>query len=458
MPTTAASDPQALPMESQLTHEALNHVLDNNDNFSADDRWLAIDTREPAGGIAGNARVCRVSLETGLTEVLHFEPRNGPWGPGVGAANYHPAEDAVDFIRGLGSAAPGRPYEMWRRTGAMVRVGRPSALHLLDARDVTAPFTPGALRGGTHRHEWSGDGQWIGFTYNDALLAEEERRTGRKVDLRTIGVATRRGAPVKVRPGPENNDGEMFSAIIARVTANPRPGSDEISRAFEDAWVGRAGYRRADGSWQKRARAFLGTLRAPDGREVTEVFIADIPDRIDIPGEEGPLEGTPTTMPGPPRGASQRRLTHTLDRQFPGVVLEPRHWVRSSPDGAWIVFLARDDAGVVQAHLVSPNGGPILAATRGAAPIQSCVRWSPDGGRLLYVCGGSIVTSDARPESPGFGRSVILTAPSDPPPTSPVWSHDGRTIAFNRLVAAGQESLQQIFLLKAPAAAAAPGR
>jgi Tol biopolymer transport system component len=66
------------------------------------------------------------------------------------------------------------------------------------------------------------------------------------------------------------------------------------------------------------------------------------------------------------------------------------------------------------------------------------------------------VTSDARPGSPEFGRSVILTAPSGPPPTSPVWSHDGRTIAFNRLKAAGQADVQQIFLVEAPAAAAAP--
>jgi hypothetical protein len=438
-------------MERQLTSGAMNHCLDNNDNFSADDRWLAYDTRD--GGIGGNALIGRVEVATGRTEIVYREPGARPWGPGVGAASFSPAEDCVDFIRGLSSASAERPYEIWRRTGAMVRMGLPGELHLLDARDVTAPFTPGALRGGTHRHEWSADGRWIGFTYNDALLAEKEAHTGRRFNLRTIGVASRLGPPVRVHPGPENHDGEMFAVVAARVTADPRPGSDEISRAFEDAWVGREGYRKADGSWQRRARAFLGTLRAGDGRDLTEVFVADIPERIDVPGADGPLEGTPASMPNPPQGSTQRRLTFTGSRRFPGVALEPRHWVRSSPDGAWIAFLARDDSGAVQAHFVSPNGGPVLQVTRETSPIESCVRWSPDGARLLYVCGGAVTVCGARPGSACFGLSQALTAPADPPPTSPVWSHDGRTIAFDRLVAQGAAAWRQIFVVPAPGGA-----
>ena len=437
-------------MSRQLTHGPRNHVLDNNDNFSADDRWLAVDTREARGGIAANPLIGRVAVGTGEFEVLYAEPGAGPWGPGVGAASFCPADDRVDFIRGLSGAGAGRPYEMWRRTGATVRVGDPR-LHFLDARDVIAPYTPGALRGGTHRHEWSADGRWIGFTYNDAVLAELEQRTGRRANLRTVGVAAELGAPVRVRPGPENQDGEMFAAVVVRVTPEPRPGSDEISQAIEDAWVGRRGYRRADGSWQTRARAFLGTVRLAGGGDLTEVFVVDIPDRLDLPGAAGPLEGTAETMPAPPRGAAQRRLTFTADRPFPGVAREPRHWVRSSPDGEHIVFLARDDAGVVQAQLVSPRGGPVIPVTREAKPIESCVRWSPDGLSLLYVCGGELKVCDARPGSAGFGVAQALTAPSDPPPTSPVWSHDGRTIAFNRLVPSGPESFQQIFLVAAPA-------
>jgi hypothetical protein len=434
--------------ERQLTFEPRNHNLDNNDNFSPDDRWLAFDPREDDTAIMGNAVIARVELTSGKISELYREPGAQPWGPGVGAANVNPIDGSVAFIRGLTGATATQPYAMWRRGGAYVRPEKPGALRFLDARDVIAPFTPGALRGGTHRHEWSGDGKWIGFTYNDALLAEREELTGEKVNLRTIGVATRseRG-PVRVPAGPENNDGEMFAAVIVRVVPSPRPGSDEISRAFEDAWVGHEGYRRADGTRQKRARAFLGTVRTPEGRELTEVFVVDIPARIDVLSDFGPLEGTAATMPQPPRGATQRRLTFTTTRKYPGVALEPRHWVRSSPDGTRIVFLAKDDDGLVQAFLVSPLGGEIVQVTHGPTPVQSCVRWSPDGVFLLYVTNGSVTVCDARPKSAAFGQARALTIPTAQLPENVVWSHDGKTIAFNRRVLTGNRWRQQIFLV-----------
>jgi hypothetical protein len=442
----------AWPAVRQVTRDPVDHVLDNNDNFSADDRWLVYDTREREDAIGANAAIGRVEVATGVCVTVYREADAHPWGPGVGAASFNPVDGSVDFIRGLSSATAARPYSIWRRTGVRVPWGRPDALGFLDARDVTAPFTPGALRGGTHRHEWSADGQWIGFTYNDALLAEIEQRTGRKVNLRTVGVATRLGGPVQVHHGPENQDGEWFAAVVARVSPEPRPGSDEISQAFEDAWVGSEGYRRPDGTWQRRARAFLGTVRGRDGRDFTEVYVVDLPDRIDVPGDGGPLEGTPGTMPNPPRGTTQRRLTFTEDWPDRGVALAPRHWVRSSPDGTRIVFLARDAAGIVQADFVSPNGGPIVPVTHGAAGVESCVRWSPDGSRLLYVSGHAIRVCEARPGSPGFGDAHPLTPPMDPAPTSPVWSHDGRTIAFNRRMAEGGDARQQIFVVAVPSA------
>jgi len=444
-------------MPRQLTFGRRHHVLDNNDNFSPDDRWLAVDTRD-ARGIAANAVIGRVEVASGRFDPLHVEPAASPWGPGVGAANYSSGGE-VAFIRGLGGASADRPYELWRRTGAMVRPGpqplaapAPLRLQFLDARDVRPPFTPGALRGGTHRHEWSADGDWIGFTYNDAVLAELEAPTGTRANLRTVGVAARAGGPVRVPPGPENLDGEMFAAVVVAVTPDPAPGSDEISAAIEDAWVGRAGYTRADGGRQRRARAFLGAVRGRDGRECHEVFVVDIPEDLTRPGPGGPLEGTATAMPAPPWGTAQRRLTRTAEWTFPGVAREPRHWVRSSPQGDRIVFLARDEAGRGQAFFVSPRGGAVTPVTRESHPIQSCVRWSPDGAFLLYVCGGALRVCGARPGTADFGRSWALTAPADPAPVAPVWSNDGRTIAFNREVDSGGGRYLQIFLVPAPAA------
>ena len=41
--------------ERQLTHDfSRNHELDNNDNFSPDDRFLVFDTRTVAGGIGAS--------------------------------------------------------------------------------------------------------------------------------------------------------------------------------------------------------------------------------------------------------------------------------------------------------------------------------------------------------------------------------------------------------------------
>jgi hypothetical protein len=232
------------------------------------------------------------------------------------------------------------------------------------------------------------------------------------------------------------------------VVSSPLPGSDEISRAFEDAWVGREGYRRADGGWQRRARAFLGNVRTSEGRELTEVFIVDIPERIDAPGPTGPLEGTAASMPQPPLGAEQRRLTFTATRKFPGVALEPRHWLRSSPDGTRIVFLAKDDAGVVQAYFIAPQGGAITQITQGRNPVQSCVRWSPDGASIVYVSGQAVMICDARPTSQTFGVARALTQPTQQLPENLVWSHDGRTIAFNRRVLTAGLWRQQIFLVQ----------
>lgn len=431
--------------ERQLTHSAGNHHLGDNDNFSPDDQWLVYDTREAEPAIGANAVIGKVHVLTGEERIVYREPGQRPWGPGVGGAGYNPVDGSVIVMRGLSSATADRPYGFARRTS--VRILSESSLEMLDARDVVPPFTPGALRGGTHRPEWSADGKWIGFTYEDAILTGLEEATGRKLNLRTIGVATTLGRPVTVRPGKENHDGRMFAVIIGRVTPDPRPGSDEIKRAFEDSWVGRNGYRHPDGHWQTRARAFLGTVVDRSGREVVEVFVADIPDRIDLSDAAGPLEGTTTSMPHPPRGVVQRRLTFTTDRKFPGVALAPRHWVRSAPDGTRIAFLAKDDAGITQVFMVNPQTSVVTQVTRHKTSVQSCVRWSPDGASIAYVCGDAITVCGANPGAASFGVSRQLTAPSTPAPGSPVWSNAGDGIAFNREVLTDGKRGKQIFLV-----------
>ncbi|MEA7538899.1 DUF3748 domain-containing protein, partial [Salmonella enterica subsp. enterica serovar Virginia] len=54
-----------------------------------------------------------------------------------------------------------------------VRMNEESAL-LSPEMDITAPYTPGALRGGSHVHVFSPNGELVSFTYNDHVLHERD--------------------------------------------------------------------------------------------------------------------------------------------------------------------------------------------------------------------------------------------------------------------------------------------
>ncbi|MCH2200626.1 MAG: DUF3748 domain-containing protein [Fuerstiella sp.] len=407
------------PHEVQLTFDAWNHRLDNNDNFSPDDRWLVYDTRPDNGGIRMGRRIEKVNVLSGNIVTIYRAPNATTTGPGIAAASYHPTENKIVFIHGLLNHSRSQPYDWWRRFGMMIDETRPERTIIIDARDVVPPFTTGALRGGTHRHEFSGDGKWIGFTYNDALMAA----TGERYNLRTIGV-TRLDSPIRIN-GPK--DGASFSgagtsALVVRVTPDPIPGSDEISRASSDSWIGTHGYTTADGRKQ-RARAFLGKVISLSGKEVSELFVVDIPPDLTVPGDHGPLEGTTQTMPMPPHGTVQRRLTSTVDQRFPGFTGN----VRSSTDGAMLACLARDEHGVAQVVLASPVDGSRQQLTSFDSAVQSDVRWHPDGLHVCFVQDNTIVIANV--ENSSYRR---VTQKSTASPFALVWSRSGDSIAFNR--------------------------
>jgi hypothetical protein len=427
--------------EKQITNDlAYHHDLDNNDNFSPDGQWLVYDTRTDDGGIAASSKIEKVNIKTGQKVVLFNIKNNSEvWGPGAGAVSYSPKESQVVFIHGLESSTKENPYQQWRRTGVIIKDSNPNHPIYMDARDVTFPYTPGALRGGTHRHEWSGDGKWIGYTYNDAILKGLEESSGKKMNLRTIGVSKNIKA-VKVDANPENVSGQWFSALVVRVVPEPAPGSDEISAAVSDSWVGTNGYIRKDGKRQM-ARAFLGTVVNKNGKNVPEVFIVDIPDDITQPGEFGPLEGTKTSFPMPPKGTVQRRLTYTADSAKPGCL----GVVRSSPDGKHLTFLSHDANGIQQVFSISPEGGKPVQLTEHDSNVSGNVRWHPDGKRFSYTWNGSLVLCELG-NAPFAKRFTLLTSPSSPAPTNSVWSPDGKTIAFNRLVGTGKSASQQVFV------------
>jgi len=441
----ACTTSESYKPEIQLTKDlSKNHDLDNNDNFSPDGKWLVYDTRTGVGGIGGSPSVERVNVETGENQVLFGIPDNHDYGPGAGAASYHPIENKVIFIHGLPICTEKNPYQQWRRTGVIVNDNQPNIPILMDARDVTFPYTPGALRGGTHRHEWSRDGKWVGYTYNDAIMKKLEDSTGVKWNLRTIAVSNQRH-PVVIRNNnpDETVTGSWFSAVVVRVVPTPRPGSDEISNAASDSWIGMPGYTKPDGTIQI-ARAFIGKVNNRDGNPVDELFVVDIPDSINVPGEYGPLEGTRTTAMMPPKGTIQRRLTHTADTKYPGC----GGVVRSSSDGKYIAFQAKDKNGIQQIFLISPAGGDPVQVTEHTSGVQSGVRWSKDNSRIAYIWDNSIVITEIA-NRPFEQRYKRITARTVTAPSNLVWSNDGKTMAFNRLlpIEGKKDQKQQIFVI-----------
>lgn len=389
----------------------------------------------------------KVNFETGKVVTLYHAPNQTAYGPGVGAVAYHPLKDRMIFIHGLFNCDEAKPYGFTRRFGAILDERVPNKVVHAEARAVDS-LIAGAMRGGTHAYSWSADGEWISFTYNDALMeAIEKSGEGSGRDLRTIGVM----APVQSVQVPvndaENFSGSYFSVVAATVTETPAPGSDEIEKAFDECWVGNTGYTKADGSRQRRAIAFQGHVRTANNQLLTEVFISDIPADISRQGDAAPLQGTHSMRPAVPAGLRQRRVTFTEDRKYPGVQ-GPRFWLRSSPDGSSIYFLMKDDHGIVQVYAVPSNGGDIRQITNLPCSVEAQFNVSPDGKTLALIAGKSIWLSDIQ-----SGDAKQVTAPAaegEAPVLTVVWNHAGDALVYNRYVKSGEEMYLQIFKLAVP--------
>ena len=419
--------------ERQITHARHNHLLTNLGAWSPDGDWLFYDIRDT--GFDG-PRIEAVNIRTGEIKVL-YESKNGAF---CGVVTCHPRAKKVVFIRGPENPTPDWQYDFSHREGVIVDWSKPGVAVNLDARDLTPPFTPGALRGGSHVHVWDAHGDWLSYTYNDALVEGDIRDIAVSVPQRRVSVS---------KDHPRNRDGEYFSVLVSRTTANPSPGSDEIKRACEEAWVGTDGYIRPDGTRQKRALAFQGTVVMTTGGTNVEVFIADLPEDLTQSGG-APIAGTATARPSPPRGVTQRRLTFTSERIFPGLQ-GTRHWLRSSPDGSRIAFLMTDDAGVVQLWTISPNGGAPAQLTRNPWPIASSFTWSPDGRQIAHVMDNSVFLTDS---ATGESRRATERTSDESAPRSEacVFSPDGHQIGFTRRTKIDGGEFSQICVVSPKAA------
>jgi hypothetical protein len=433
---------QSTSEERQITRSEKNKVLTNTGVWSPDGQWIVYDTRQL--DFDGDT-IEMVNVKTGeVREIFHSSH-----GAHCGVATFHPNEAKVVFILGPENPAPDWQYSAYHRQGIIIDALADSGNRPvnLDARDVTPPFTPGALRGGTHVHVWDAAGDWVSFTYEDHVLARfTEPARDHDLNLRNIGVSAPT-KPVSVKKDhPRNHDGAYFSVLVTKTTAIPKPGSDEIKKAYEEAWIGTNGYVRNDGTRQPRALAFQGDVVTADNKTITEVFVADLPEDLTQQGD-GPLTGTENRMPFPPKGCVQRRLTFTADRRYPGIQGQ-RHWLRSSPDGQSIAFLMKDNHSTVQLWLISPNGEEPRQLSHNETSVASAFSWSPDGHRIAHVMDNSICTTDV---STGSTRRLTRRAgdASAPQPEACVFSPDGNQIAYLRRVGTVSRSLNQIFVVDA---------
>jgi len=427
------------PSEWQLTYSPISHLLDNNDNFSRDDRFLVVDTRDTVGGGIGNSiALLKVSVTTGLENVI-YAPHGAVVGtsgsaPGLGAVSYSPFTDEVAFIHGplLSETAKLGFYGATnRRGGVVIADGSGDLKGFLDYRDITsAVTTAGAHRGGTHRHEYSLNGERIGFTYDDHLMAQYGR---------TIGMLV---------PHPKAPAGASHWAVLLlpmAPTNGAAPG--EIERAADDSWIGAKGL----------MRGFIGRVRQPDGAYMNSLFVVDVPAAVDVTTADA---GTATRFPRPPQGVTVRRLTNT----------ESAGIVRGSLDGSRVGYYATAPNGTRQVFIIPANGSD-LSTDAALRPVQATelergasggLRWHPSGNSIAVLSDGGVSVTCVKP-GPLFGKSVFLTTHGTGIPAAEalVWSRNGKLLAFNRRVPTwdaggrlvkdfGNNDFRQIFLVFFP--------
>lgn len=389
----------------QVTFSPRNHQLTNTRTWTPDSQWLVFDVRPSGASFTGDT-IERVNVHSGEVEVI-YQAREGAH---VGVVTVHPFADQYVFIHGPENPDAQWQYDFHHRRGVVTTLAE---TRNLDAMDITAPYTPGALRGGSHVHVYSPCGQYVSFTYNDHVMHEYDPA----LDLRNVGVAAPYGPVLPRGQHPREYSGSHWCVLVSQTTAQPQPGSDDINRAYEEGWV------------SSQALAFIGDTVSLSGEKVPELFLVELPRTESDWKQAGdaPLAGTDTTLPAPPMGVCQRRLTFTHQRAYPGLVNVPRHWVRCNPQGTKIAILMRDDNGIVQLWLVSPQGGEPQQLTHNTSDIQSAFNWHPSGNWLGFVLQERIAICAA-----DSGAVTFLTNDHANPPSADavVFSPDGHTIAW----------------------------
>ncbi len=413
--------------EKQLSYTNKNHVLDNNDNFSPDDQYLCYDTRGTIfdNNIGNSKTIEKIEISTG-TETVLYQPESITGeepAPGVGAVSWHPFDDRAIFIHGpdLDEVKARGYYGITNRTGVEVSTDGKGVITKVDKRDVVTdrPTTPGAQRGGTHRHEYSRDGRRIGFTYDDHLNSKYDR---------TIGY-------MEINSSAPTGYSHYF-AVILKPAEKDKSKPGEIEKASGDSWVD------PDGTM----RAFVGKVRAENGVDYqTDLFVADIPVSVDITTA---FSGNGNKYPEPPAGIKIRRLTYS--GKVGGIV-------RGSFDGKLIAYLSPDDKGIEQVFVINAQdvelaSGETVQAQQLSAfhSDASALRWHPKKNWVFAISNGNMAVICAEPGQ-DYGKAMMLTADENER-SHLVVSHDGNSLAYTMTRNSEGENhakeFKQIFVLE----------
>ncbi len=405
--------------EKQISFGNKNHALDNNDNFSPDGKFLCYDTRGTVynENLANSKSIKKIEISTGIETVL-WEPEyvtGEEAAPGVAAVSWHPSKNKVIFIHGplLDEVADRGYYGIRNRTGVEVSADGKGTITKVDMRDVSIarPTTPGAQRGGTHRHEYSRNGNRIGFTYDD-ILQQKQNRTIGYMELN--------------KKAPEGFT--HYFAVLLKTAEQGKSKSGEIEKAYGDSWVDSAG----------KMRAFIGDVRAENGIDYdTSLFVADIADDVDITSS---FSGNNDEYPLPPKGIVIRRLTHN---DWAGGI------VRGSFDGKRIAYLAKDKSGVIQVFVIAVNGSD-LSADKTKHPQQathfssdaSSLRWHPSNDWIFSILDGNVAVTVIKPGE-NFGKTIQLTN-NEQQRNNLVVSPDGKRLAYTVFTSAKNNSTEKL--------------
>lgn len=400
---------KVIPMnEKQVTHSPKTHALDNNDNFSPDDRFLCYDTRRTVFNrdLANSKSIEKVEIATGSETVLWEPPfvTGENAAPGVAAVSYHPFENKVIFIHGplLDEVEDRGYYGIRNRTGVEVDGNGDGDTILVDMRDVKNNITtPGAQRGGTHRHEYTRDGGRIGFTYDDFLVQDYDR---------TIGfMQVHKNAPAGYT---------HFFSIILKPARKGESKPGELEKAYGDSWVDESG----------KMRAFIGKVRDKNGIDyLNDLFVADIPMDIDFLSSDA---GTIKSYPSPPEGIIIRRLTTGMNLN--GIV-------RGSFKGAKIAFLAEDNEGILQVFIINSDGSQnsVTQVTKLKNNAES-VRWHNSDNWVFYISKGNVFTTFVG-DGDTLGKTIKLSN-DNLDREQLVVSRDGTRLAYTIRVASKNQN------------------